>query len=237
MMATAFLGYTLPFGQMSLWGSIVITNLFSSIPWIGNEIVALLWGGFSVGNPTLNRFFSLHFLLPFVLAALIVMHLMALHVWGSSNPDGFSSNTDKIRFTPYFTSKDFVGFFWLFILLSLFVFFYPNLLGHPDNFIPANPLVTPLSIVPEWYFLPFYAILRAIPNKLGGVVCMVAAILILIPLSLLHSHQVRSLKFKPILRFIFWIFVFNFLFLLWLGGKPISEPYISLGIFSTILYF
>lgn len=237
MMATAFIGYVLPMGQMSLWGSVVITNLFSAIPWIGNSIVSLLWGGFSVGNPTLNRFFSLHYLLPFILAALVIMHLMALHVNASNNPEGFSSSTDRIRFHPYYTSKDLVGFFYLFIFLSFFVFFYPNYLGHPDNNVPANPLVTPLSIVPEFYLLPFYAILRAIPSKLGGVVAMIGALLILIPLSFFHNLGIRSLKFRPLLHLFFWIFIFNFLFLLWLGAKPIHEPFISLGQFSTFLYF
>lgn len=237
MMATAFIGYVQPFGQMSQWGSVVITNLFSSIPWIGNEIVALLWGSFSVGNPTLNRFFSLHYLLPFILAALIVMHLIALHTWASNNPEGISSTTDRIRFAPYFTSKDLLGFFWLILFQSIVVFYYPNYLGHPDNFIPANPLVTPHSIVPEWYFQPFYAILRAIPSKLGGVLAMVSAIFILIPQSFFHTLNLRSLRYKPILQVLFWIFVMNFLFLLWLGAKPIAEPYVTLGFLSTILYF
>lgn len=172
MMATAFIGYVLPWGQMSFWGATVITNLFSAIPWIGNELVLLLWGGFSVDAPTLNRFFSLHFLLPFILVALVVMHVLALHQNGSNNPEGLPSNGDRIRFHPYFTSKDLVGFFWFTLLLAYFVFFDPNYLGHPDNYIPANPLVTPASIVPEWYFLPFYCILRSIPNKLLGVIAM-----------------------------------------------------------------
>lgn len=229
--------YVLPYGQMSLWGATVICNLFSAIPWIGNDIVALLWGGFSVANPTLNRFFALHFLLPFVLAALVVMHLIALHLHGSNNPMGVSSLTDRVRFHPYFISKDLVGIFVLFLCLGLFVFFYTGSLGHPDNYIMANPLVTPASIVPEFYFLPFYCILRAIPDKLLGVIAMVGAILILIPLSLIHTDNLRSLKFKPILKTLFWIFVFNFLLLVWLGAKHIEDPYVIIGQIASIYYF
>lgn len=178
MMATAFIGYVLPWGQKSLWGATVITNLLSAIPWIGNHFVLFIWGGFSVDNPTLNRFFSLHYLLPFVLAALVCMHLMALHQDASNNPEGIASSSDRIRFHPYYTSKDLVGFILLTVILGLLVFYSPNYLGHPDNSIPANPLVTPHSIVPEWYFLPFYAILRAIPSKIGGVIAMLSALLI-----------------------------------------------------------
>ena len=237
MMATAFIGYVLPWGQMSYWGATVITNLFSAIPWIGNELVLLLWGGFSVDAPTLNRFFSLHFLLPFILAALVLMHLMTLHENGSSNPLGLADNTDRIRFHPYYTSKDLVGFFVLILFLSYFVFYDPAYLGHPDNSIPANSLVTPASIVPEWYFLPFYCILRSIPNKLLGVLAMFGSLLILIPLSLFNTVSLRSNRYKPIFNFIFWIFVFNFFFLLWLGAKPIAAPYTFLGQISTLIYF
>jgi len=237
MMAIAFIGYVLPMGQMSLWGSVVITNLFSAIPWIGPSIVSLLWGGFSVANPTLNRFFSLHFLLPFVLAALIIMHIMALHQHASNNPLGITSQPDRVRFHPYYTSKDLVGFILLFIILSYFVFFDPSYLGHPDNNVPANPLVTPLSIVPEFYLLPFYAILRAIPSKLGGVLAMIGALLILLPLAFFHSQAIRSLRFRPFMHLLFWSFLFNFLFLLWLGAKPIHEPYIALGQLATLFYF
>jgi len=176
MMATAFIGYVLPWGQKSLWGATVITNLLSALPWIGNDFVLLIWGGFSVDNPTLNRFFSLHYLLPFVLAALVCIHLMALHQDGSNNPEGIASTSDRIPFHPYYTSKDLVGFIFLALLLGLFLFYSPNYLGHPDNSIPANPLVTPHSIVPEWYFLPFYAILRAIPSKTGGVIAKFGAL-------------------------------------------------------------
>lgn len=237
MMATAFIGYVLPWGQMSFWGATVITNLFSAIPWVGNELVLLLWGGFSVDAPTLSRFFSFHFLLPFILAALVIMHLIALHLTGSNNPEGLPSNTDRIPLHPYFTSKDLVGFFWLFLFLSYFVFFDPNYLGHPDNSIPANPLVTPASIVPEWYFLPFYCILRSIPNKLLGVAAMGGSLLILIPLGLFHTINLRSNRYKPFLHFFFWVFVFNFFFLIILGAKPIAEPYTILGQIATFIYF
>lgn len=238
MMATAFIGYVQPWGQMSQWGATVITNLLSAIPWVGKDQVELIWGGFSVENPTLNRFFSLHYLLPFILAALAVCHLIALHVDGSNNPEGITSVTDKIRFHPYYTSKDLVGFFWMAIFLSFFVFYFPNYLGHPDNSIPANPLVTPHSIVPEWYFLPFYAILRSIPNKLGGVIAMFGAQQILLPLSQANGKvNARSNRYRPILHILFWIFVANFFFLLWLGAKPIEEPYTTQGLISTVLYF
>lgn len=237
MMATAFIGYVLPWSSMAFWGATVITNLFSAIPWVGTELVVLIWGGDSVDNPTLNRFFALHYLLPFILAALVIMHLIALHINGSSNPEGLPSSTDRIRFHPYFTTKDLVGFFWFILFLSYFVFFDPHILGHPDASAPANPLVTPASIVPEWYFLPFYAILRSIPDKLFGVIAMFAAILILIPLSLFGTLNIRSLRYRPIAHFCFWIFVFNFLFLLWLGAKPIAEPYTLMGQISTFIYF
>ena len=215
----------------------VITNLLSAIPWVGQDLVELIWGGFSVDNATLNRFFSLHYLMPFILAALAMAHLIALHTHASNNPLGISSTSDRIRFHPYYTSKDLVGFFLFGIVISYFVFYNPNYLGHPDNYIPANSLVTPAHIVPEWYFLPFYAILRAIPDKLGGVLAMFGALVILIPLSFISTVNLRTLRFKPILHALFWIFVFNFFFLLWLGGKPIEEPFISLGQFSTVVYF
>lgn len=215
----------------------VITNLFSAIPWIGPELVTLIWGGASVDAPTLNRFFALHYLLPFIIAALVIMHLIALHINGSSNPEGLPSNSDRIRFHPYFTSKDLVGFFWFILFLSYFVFFDPNYLGHPDASIPANPLVTPASIVPEWYFLPFYAILRSIPDKLLGVLAMFGSLLILIPLSLCSTLNLRSLKYRPITHIFFWIFISNFFFLLWLGAKAIAYPYTILGQISTFIYF
>jgi len=198
MMGTAFIGYVLPWGQMSFWGATVITNMLSAIPWIGSDLVQLVWGGFSVDNATLNRFFSLHYLLPFIIAALIVVHFMGLHEHASNNPLGINSNVDKVPFHPYFTYKDLFGLFIFLIFFSIFIYFAPNILGHSDNYIPANPLVTPTHIVPEWYFLPFYAILRSIPNKLGGVIAMIGAILILLLLPYLHTSEIRSSSFRPI---------------------------------------
>ena len=237
MMATAFIGYVLIWGQKSLWGATVITNLFSAIPWIGPDQVEFIWGGASVDNPTLNRFFSLHFLLPFILAALVVAHLIALHVNASNNPNGISSTSDRIRFHPYFTSKDLVGLFWFALILFSLVFFAPNLLGDSDNAIPGNPLVTPAQIVPEWYFLSFYAILRSIPDKLQGVVAMGGALLILIPISFIGTLNIRSNRYRPILNFAFWIFAANFLFLMWLGACHVEAPFIVLGQISTFIYF
>lgn len=211
----------------------VITNLLSAIPWLGQDIVYFLWGGFSVDNATLNRFFSLHYLLPFALAALVVVHLLGLHQHGSTNP--LSVKGDFLRFHPYFISKDVVGFVWLFIFLAILVFFMPNYLGHPDNYIPANPLVTPHHIVPEWYFLPFYAILRAIPNKVLGVVAMFGSLLIL--LTLPWFTRLRLSGNTPLMKFLFWLFVANFFLLMWLGGQPIHSPYILIGQVCTFLYF
>nr|YP_008474722.1 apocytochrome b [Glomus cerebriforme]AGJ98104.1 apocytochrome b [Glomus cerebriforme] len=237
MIITAFLGYVLPWGQMSYWGATVITNLLSAIPWIGTDLVEFIWGGFSVSNATLTRFFSLHFLLPFVLAALAFMHLIALHQNASNNPMGVSSKLDRVPFYPYYVFKDLVGFFAFFLILSIFVFFFPNALGHPDNSIPANPMQTPISIVPEFYLLPFYAILRAIPNKLLGVVAMLASILILFLLPFLESSRVRSSAFRPFMRFFFWSFVVNFLLLMWIGANHPEPPYILLGQLCTAFYF
>lgn len=235
--ATAFIGYVLIWGQKSFWGATVITNLFSAIPWIGTDLVEFIWGGSSVDEPTLNRFYALHFLLPFILTALVLMHLMALHKDASNNPEGISSTSDRIRFHPYFTSKDLVGFMWYFIIFAVLVFFYPHLLGDSDNSIPANSLVTPAAIVPEWYFLAFYAILRSIPNKLLGVIAKFSALLIFIPLSLVNTVSLRSKRYRPIIQFLFWIFVFNFFFLIWLGAKPIAQPFTKLGQLSTLFYF
>jgi quinol-cytochrome oxidoreductase complex cytochrome b subunit len=229
--------YVLPWGQMSYWGATVITNLLSAIPWIGTDLVEFIWGGFSVSNATLTRFFSLHFLLPFVLAALAFMHLIALHQNASNNPMGVSSKLDRVPFYPYYVFKDLVGFFAFFLILSIFVFFFPNALGHPDNSIPANPMQTPISIVPEFYLLPFYAILRAIPNKLLGVVAMLASILILFLLPILESSRVRSSAFRPFMRFFFWLFVSNFLLLMWIGSQHPEPPYILLGQLCTAFYF
>ena len=237
MMAAAFMGYVLPWGQMSFWGATVITNLFSAIPIVGKTIVEWLWGGFSVNNATLNRFLSLHYLLPFLIAAATIVHLSLLHKDGSNNPLGINLNVESISFYPYFYVKDLFSFLIFLILFSLFVFFSPNSLGHPDNYIVANSLVTPPHIVPEWYFLPFYAILRSIPNKLGGVIAMVSAILILILLPYINTSETRSSKFRPLFATLYWFFVSDFLLLGWLGQKPVEDPYIALGLFTTILYF
>ena len=237
MMGTAFMGYVLPWGQMSFWAATVITNMLSAIPWVGVDLVQLVWGGFSVDNATLNRFFSLHYLLPFLIAALVAVHFIALHQHASNNPLGISSNIDKIPFHPYFTYKDVFGFFLFGIFFAYFVYFDPNVLGHPDNYIPANPLVTPAHIVPEWYFLPFYAILRSIPSKLGGVIAMVGAILILLVLPFVHTSEVRSSSFRPIAKKLFWFFVADVIILGWIGGKPVEEPYILTGQLATIFYF
>jgi ubiquinol-cytochrome c reductase cytochrome b subunit len=237
MMATAFMGYVLPWGQMSFWGATVITNLFSAIPFVGPSIVEWLWGGFSVDNATLNRFFSLHYLMPFVIAGLTLVHLSLLHTSGSNNPLGINTNVDTISFYPYFYVKDLLAFFILIALFSFFVFFYPNVLGHSDNYIPANPLVTPPHIVPEWYFLPFYAILRSIPDKLGGVVAMVSAILILLILPIINTSEVRSSKFRPIFSIAYWFLVSDFILLGWVGQKPVESPFIEIGMGATVFYF
>jgi ubiquinol-cytochrome c reductase cytochrome b subunit len=238
MMATAFLGYVLPYGQMSLWGATVITNLMSAIPWVGQDIVEFIWGGFSVNNATLNRFFSLHFVLPFVLAALVIMHLIALHdSAGSGNPLGVSGNYDRLPFAPYFVFKDLVTVFIFIWILSLFVFFMPNILGDSENYVMANPMQTPPAIVPEWYLLPFYAILRSIPNKLLGVIAMFSAILILLSMAITDMSRSRGIQFRPISKIVFFFFVANFLILMLLGAKHVESPYIELGQISTIIYF
>ena len=238
MMATAFLGYVLPYGQMSLWGATVITNLMSAIPWVGKDIVEFIWGGFSVNNATLNRFFALHFVLPFVLAALVLMHLIALHdSAGSNNPLGVSGNYDRLPFAPYFIFKDLITIFLFIIILSVFVFFMPNFLGDSENYVMANPMQTPPAIVPEWYLLPFYAILRSIPNKLLGVIAMFSAILILLIMPLTDLSRSRGLQFRPLSKIAFYIFVANFLILMQLGAKHVESPFIELGQISTILYF
>jgi len=238
MIVTAFLGYVLPYGQMSLWGATVITNLMSAIPWIGQDIVEFLWGGFSVNNATLNRFFALHFVLPFVLAALALMHLIALHdSAGSGNPMGVSGNYDRLPFAPYFLFKDLITIFIFFIGLSILVFFMPNLLGDSDNYIMANPMQTPPAIVPEWYLLPFYAILRSIPNKLLGVIAMLSAILMLLAMPFTDLSRSRGIQFKALSKIAFYIFVANFLILMTLGAKHVESPFIELGQISTIIYF
>ena len=238
-MATAFMGYVLPWGQMSFWGATVITNLFSAIPVVGQSIVQWLWGGYSVDNPTLNRFFVLHFLMPFLIVGIVFLHLMALHTVGSNNPSGVPMKTkkDSIPFHPYFTIKDMVGFVAFFIVFGYFLFFYPNALGHPDNYIPANPLVTPPHIVPEWYFLPFYAILRAVPDKLGGVVMMFGAIILLFFIPYLDRSKIRSGAYRPTFQKFFYVFVVNFIFLGWLGKSPAEGWYIWASRIATFYYY
>jgi ubiquinol-cytochrome c reductase cytochrome b subunit len=238
MMATAFLGYVLPYGQMSLWGATVITNLMSAIPWIGQDIVEFIWGGFSVNNATLNRFFALHFLLPFILAALALMHLIAMHdTVGSSNPLGISGNYDRLPFAPYFLFKDLITIFIFFIVLSVFVFFMPNALGDSENYVMANPMQTPPAIVPEWYLLPFYAILRSIPNKLLGVIAMFASILALMVMPITDLSKLRGVQFRPLSKVAFYVFVANFLILMQIGAKHVETPFIEFGQISTVLYF
>jgi ubiquinol-cytochrome c reductase cytochrome b subunit len=237
MMATAFMGYVLPWGQMSFWGATVITNLFSAIPFVGPSIVEWLWGGFSVDNATLNRFFSLHYLMPFAIAGLVIAHIALLHRDGSNNPVGIDSSVDKIPFYPYFYFKDLFSVIVFIIFFSLFVFYFPNTLGHPDNYIPANPMVTPAHIVPEWYFLPFYAILRSIPDKLGGVLAMFGAIVVLFLIPFINQSEVRSSAFRPLYRKAFWFLVADFIILGWIGQKVVETPYIEVGQVATVIYF
>jgi len=237
MMLTAFIGYVLPWGQMSFWGATVITNFMSAIPWVGTDIVQWVWGGFSVSGVTLNRFFSLHYLFPFVLVGLVLIHIVLLHVTGSSNPIGVTSTADKLSFHPYFTIKDLVGFFLLFFFLAFLVFFAPNDLGDPENFISANPLVTPTHIMPEWYFLFAYAILRAIPNKLGGVLGLVLSILILFLVPHVHTSKSQGSIFRPLAKVFYWAFICNFLLLSWVGAKVVEEPFITIGRFASFFYF
>lgn len=240
MMATAFMGYVLPWGQMSYWGATVITNLFSAVPVVGESIVTWLWGGYSVENPTLNRFFALHYLLPFIIVGLVVIHIAALHTHGSNNPKGIDldkKSDDMIPFHPYYTLKDFFGFGIYLMIFSYFIFFEPNYLGHPDNYIPANPLVTPAHIVPEWYFLPFYAILRAVPSKLGGVILMFSAIGVLFFLPWLDRSPVRSGNYRPWFRVAFILFIIDCLVLGYVGGMPAEEPYITVSRLAAFYYF
>ena len=239
MVATAFLGYTLPWGQMSLWGATVITSLFSAIPVVGDPIVQWLWGGYGVDDPTINRFYVLHWLLAFVILGIVILHVIALHIVGSNNPSGIEpkDTRDTVSFHPYTTAKDMFMMAVFFTIFAAFVFFVPNILGHPDNYIPANPMVTPAHIVPEWYFLPFYAILRAIPDKLGGVIAMVSAIGILALLPWLDRSKVRSLIFRPIQRQWFIIFVLNFMMLTYVGAMPAEGLYVLLGRIGTAYWF
>jgi ubiquinol-cytochrome c reductase cytochrome b/c1 subunit len=239
MMATGFMGYVLPWGQMSFWAATVITNLFSAIPLVGDPIVTWLWGGYAVGNPTLNRFFSLHYLLPFVIAGVVVLHIWALHVVGQNNPTGIEPKTEKdtVAFTPYATVKDSFFMACFCLLFAWFVFYIPNFLGHADNYIPANPAVTPTHIVPEWYYLPFYAILRAIPNKLLGVCALFGSILIWAFIPWLDTSRVRSARYRPLFKQFFWLWVIGFVLLGWLGSKPPEGLYVILARILTIYYF
>nr|YP_009700351.1 cytochrome b [Xenopus calcaratus]QEQ13383.1 cytochrome b [Xenopus calcaratus] len=237
VMATAFVGYVLPWGQMSFWGATVITNLLSAIPYIGNVLVQWIWGGFSVDNATLTRFFAFHFLLPFLIAGASILHLLFLHETGSTNPTGLNSDPDKVPFHPYFSYKDLLGFLIMLTSLTLLAMFAPNLLGDPENFTPANPLVTPPHIKPEWYFLFAYAILRSIPNKLGGVLALVFSILILALMPLLHTSKQRSLMFRPLTQIAFWALVADTLILTWIGGQPVEDPYIMIGQLASVIYF
>jgi quinol-cytochrome oxidoreductase complex cytochrome b subunit len=238
MIVIAFMGYVLPWGQMSFWGATVITNLFSAIPYVGTDIVYWLWGGFSVDNPTLNRFFGLHFFLPFILIVIVILHLFFLHKHGSNNPLGLKSiNIDSIPFTPYFIIKDLVGIIVALILFLFLVFFMPNLTGHPTNYIPANPLNTPALIVPEWYFSSFYAILRSIPNKLAGVLALLLSIFVLFFLSFIGHSTLRSSDFRPFYKFLFYVFFIDSILLCWIGSQPVEYPYVTLGRFLTFIYF
>nr|ADF28813.1 cytochrome b [Chaetodipus arenarius] len=236
-MATAFMGYVLPWGQMSFWGATVITNLLSAIPYVGSTLVEWIWGGFSVDKATLTRFFAFHFILPFIIAATAMVHLLFLHETGSNNPLGIPSDSDKIPFHPYYTFKDLLGMIIILASFLSFVLFFPDLLGDPDNYSPANPLNTPPHIKPEWYFLFAYAILRSIPNKLGGVIALVLSILILALFPLLHTANQRSMMFRPISQFLFWTLVSDLFILTWIGGQPVEPPFIIIGQIASILYF
>nr|AVN67234.1 cytochrome b [Anaplecta omei] len=235
-MATAFMGYVLPWGQMSFWGATVITNLLSAIPYLGTELVQWVWGGFAVDNATLNRFFTIHFLLPFLISAMVMIHLMFLHQTGSNNPLGINSNLDKIPFHPYYTTKDIVGIITMIMLLTMLTLMSPYTLGDPDNFVPANPLVTPVHIQPEWYFLFAYAILRSIPNKLGGVIALVLSIAILFIMPM-NKSKFQGLQFYPINQIMFWVMTNTVILLTWIGARPVEDPYIIVGQLLTILYF
>nr|ADM73273.1 cytochrome b [Leontocebus fuscicollis weddelli]ADM73274.1 cytochrome b [Leontocebus fuscicollis weddelli]ADM73275.1 cytochrome b [Leontocebus fuscicollis weddelli] len=236
-MATAFMGYVLPWGQMSFWGATVITNLLSAIPYIGSDLVQWIWGGFSVDKATLTRFFTFHFILPFIIAALATIHLLFLHETGSSNPSGMTSEPDKISFHPYYTIKDILGLMFLLLLLMMLTLFSPDLLTDPDNYTVANPLNTPPHIKPEWYFLFAYAILRSIPNKLGGVLALMLSILILMIIPMMHMSKQQSMTFRPITQTLFWTLVADLMTLTWIGGQPVEYPYVTVGQTASIMYF
>lgn len=237
MMATGFIGYVLPYSQLSFWGATVITNLISAIPYIGQDVVEWVWGGYSVSNATLNRFYSFHYLLPFILAALAVVHIIALHTDGSNNPLGVESDIDKVPFHPYYTIKDIFGYSIFGITFVYLIYFAPNMLGHPDSYIPANPLVTPSHIQPEWYFLFAYAILRSIPNKLLGVIALFASLVVLLVLPYIEQSPIRSKQFRPLSKMMFWVFIADFFILTIIGGQVVEEPFITIGQIASVFYF